>query len=370
MPIDDPETPARPVHREATGGRGRPRRPMTGWAVLLALAGAAAFTCLVGLAAARHGPHRPPPAGAVGRRGFTLIELSIVLVVVGLIVGGVLVGQDLIRAAQVRATISQMEKYNTAVNTFYGKYQALPGDMNASAAANYGFIPRGNQQGEGDGNGIIESGGGLITGQNCGITWTASTSLASGETSVFWVDLSQAGLIENGFIAATETGNNGSTVIRNYMPDAQLGGGNYWYVYSYRGANYYGLSVVTSVAGFPLSFPGLTVKQAYAIDQKIDDGLPQSGRAVAYYLSNTVVDSMAWAAGAGQVGAGNCGGDMCWMDNLIDGCDWYVLPATPPTPTTCYDNGNTYGGAMTYSTAVNHGAGLNCALSFRVQGGD
>jgi len=43
-------------------------------------------------------------------KGFTLIELSIVLVIIGLIVGGVLVGHDLIRAAGVRATISQVEK--------------------------------------------------------------------------------------------------------------------------------------------------------------------------------------------------------------------------------------------------------------------
>jgi prepilin-type N-terminal cleavage/methylation domain-containing protein len=42
--------------------------------------------------------------------GFTLIEISIVLVIIGLIVGGVLVGHDLIRAAGVRATISQVEK--------------------------------------------------------------------------------------------------------------------------------------------------------------------------------------------------------------------------------------------------------------------
>ena len=67
--------------------------------------------------------------------GFTLIELSIVLVIIGLIVGGVLVGQDLIRAAYIRAQISQIEKFNTAVNTFYGKYQALPGDMNATTAS-------------------------------------------------------------------------------------------------------------------------------------------------------------------------------------------------------------------------------------------
>ena len=41
---------------------------------------------------------------AMKQRGFTLIELSIVLVIIGLIVGGVLVGQDLIRAAKIRAT--------------------------------------------------------------------------------------------------------------------------------------------------------------------------------------------------------------------------------------------------------------------------
>ena len=72
------------------------------------------------------------------------------LVIIGLIVGGVLVGQDLIRAAEVRATISQIEKYNTAVNTFRGKYDALPGDI--SNAAQYGFVARAGTQGRGDGN--------------------------------------------------------------------------------------------------------------------------------------------------------------------------------------------------------------------------
>jgi prepilin-type N-terminal cleavage/methylation domain-containing protein len=65
------------------------------------------------------------------RAGFTLIELSIVLVIIGLVVGGVLVGRDLICAAELRAQISQIEKYNTAVNTFYGKYGGLPGPLAA-----------------------------------------------------------------------------------------------------------------------------------------------------------------------------------------------------------------------------------------------
>src|ERR1700722_15466804 len=98
--------------------------------------------------------------------GFTLIELSIVLVIIGLIVGGVLVGQDLIKAAEVRAQISQIEKYNTAVNTFYGKYQAIPGDMNIATASQFGFTVGSLCTGDGtspygsrNGNGLIEGAG-------------------------------------------------------------------------------------------------------------------------------------------------------------------------------------------------------------------
>jgi prepilin-type N-terminal cleavage/methylation domain-containing protein len=48
------------------------------------------------------------------KTGFTLIELSIVLVIIGLVVGGVLVGKDLIFAAQVRRAVSEAESFNTA----------------------------------------------------------------------------------------------------------------------------------------------------------------------------------------------------------------------------------------------------------------
>ena len=81
----------------------------------------------------------PKTPNLIQQVGFTLIELSIVLVIIGLIVGGVLTGQDLIKAAEIRATVGQYEKYNTAVNTFRTKYNGIPGDLLTSSAQAFGL---------------------------------------------------------------------------------------------------------------------------------------------------------------------------------------------------------------------------------------
>ena len=71
------------------------------------------------------------------KNGFTLIELSIVLVIIGLVVGGVLVGADLIKAAKIRSAVSDLDKITAAVNTFKLKYNCIPGDC-ASATGFFG----------------------------------------------------------------------------------------------------------------------------------------------------------------------------------------------------------------------------------------
>ena len=60
--------------------------------------------------------------------GFTLLELSIVLVIIGLIVGGVTVGGEMIKQSELRSYVQQLETFKTAVNTYQLKYNAMPGD--------------------------------------------------------------------------------------------------------------------------------------------------------------------------------------------------------------------------------------------------
>jgi prepilin-type N-terminal cleavage/methylation domain-containing protein len=62
-------------------------------------------------------------------KAFTLIELSIVIVIIGLIVAGVLGGQSLVRQAKLFSIISDINKYQAAINTFKAQYEYLPGDI-------------------------------------------------------------------------------------------------------------------------------------------------------------------------------------------------------------------------------------------------
>jgi prepilin-type N-terminal cleavage/methylation domain-containing protein len=292
-----------------------------------------------------------------GTRGFTLVEIAIVLVVIGFLVGGILVGRDLINAAALRAQISQVDKFTAAVNTFWLKYNCLPGDC--ADAANWGFAARGIYAGEGDGNGIIEGIYNDAPANNSGVYQGA------GETGLFWQDLGKAGLISGSFPGpvanVVPVGNVSGSAIATYLPAAAIGGGNYVYVYSggcdnsgnlySNGLTYFGILAVTQIngggGGLLESNPGLSVQQAYNIDIKIDDGLPQSGKVTVAFVYHSYI----------------------FWSNGTSGGGRYANPETnaeAASTTSCEDNGNVDGVTKHYSGQVNHGAGINCSLSFSV----
>ena len=108
-------------------------------------------------------------------QGFTLIEIAIVLVIIGLLLGGVLKGQELIQSARVRNLISHQDGVKAAYFGFLDRYRALPGDY-SQAQAN---IPNCSGCQQGDNNGQISS---------------AAESISA------WEHLSKAGFITGSYV--------------------------------------------------------------------------------------------------------------------------------------------------------------------------
>lgn len=211
------------------------------------------------------------------QKGFTLVELSIVLVIIGLIVGGVLVGQDLIKAAQVRAVVSQVQQLDAAINTFRAKYDGLPGDFTRAVAFNLG-----GANGDGDGK-ISDSDGGDVT------TFEA-------EVQEFWHQLSDANLVAGSYDGG------GTTLGEDYPENKLKKGGIVVFSNAASSLNFYGLGIGTNGVTYTTGF---TPAEAFGIDAKLDDGSPATGivfvrSAVAGTLGTPTTPT------AGAAGSANC----------------------------------------------------------------
>ncbi|HMJ50058.1 MAG TPA: prepilin-type N-terminal cleavage/methylation domain-containing protein, partial [Burkholderiales bacterium] len=117
--------------------------------------------------------------------GFTLIEIAIVLVIIGLLLGGVLKGQELITSAKVRNLIAQQDGIKAAYFGFQDRYRALPGDYpGAVASAN---IPNVTATLGGNGDGQILN------------------TAGANEQTIAWVHMSHAGFLTGSFNMGTAT---------------------------------------------------------------------------------------------------------------------------------------------------------------------
>ena len=122
--------------------------------------------------------------------GFTLVELSIVMIIIGLLIGGILKGQQLITNARITSTIAQIKNTSTATLTFQDTYGGLPGDLASAAAkipdcANAAYFC-----GDGDGDNIV----GVLN--STGGSQSGVLTRPQIETTYFWKHLLLAGLID------------------------------------------------------------------------------------------------------------------------------------------------------------------------------
>ena len=80
--------------------------------------------------------------------GFTLVEIAIVLVIIGLLLGGILKGQEMINSGKIKSMINDMKAVSIAFYSYQDRYRAIPGDDSAAATRFTGAV-------NGSGNGII-----------------------------------------------------------------------------------------------------------------------------------------------------------------------------------------------------------------------
>lgn len=214
------------------------------------------------------------------KKAFSLVELSIVLVILGLLVGGILAGQSLIRAAELRAVGSEYQRYVTGINTFRDKYFATPGDMGTATSfwGTAGTCPGTNASPStsaatcnGDGNGQI------------------SNSANANEVFRFWHHLANAGLVEGTYTGVPNSGTATALVAQlgTNIPRSKLNNAGWSALWigsptiastTFFEGNYGNVFYFGAVVTNDLTYGGiLKPEEAWNLDTKLDDGKPGTG---------------------------------------------------------------------------------------------
>lgn len=224
--------------------------------------------------------------GNMRTRGFSLVELSIVLVIVGLLVGGILAGQSLIRASELRSVNADFTRYLTAVSAFRDKYFGLPGDISNATA----FWGKDNTNCTAD-TGTTTTPGTCNGNANSRVDGVASASVTS-ENFQFWNQLAQAGIIEGTYSGLSGSGGGRDSVPGTNVPRGRFGGlsaigiewlgsvsGDTWrWNGSYGNIMYAG----NKGTGSPPEIIAFKTEEAWNIDTKMDDGNPAYGKLRSY----------------------------------------------------------------------------------------
>ena len=238
------------------------------------------------------------------QQGFTLVELAIVLMIIGLLIGGILRGQELMENARVTSTIQQVTAYQGAKHTFMDAYAMLPGDIATANARIPGCVTANACiSGNGDGIvGILNAGNGSYANE----PWQDVPAAVNTENTQFWKHLALTHLISGINPSATEPDWGAS------HPTAKIGGGFFM-----RFSNFAGNEVLPSTSSHYIVLRNgisgqwtcggttstgtcvISPMRAAQIDRKADDGIATTGDILAI--------SANWGNGCGAPGRGTNG---------------------------------------------------------------
>lgn len=198
--------------------------------------------------------------------GFTLVELSIVIVIIGLLVTAVVSGRAIIEASEARAVMAEIREHMQSFTLFSERYRAYPGDFrNASTTFTTAIdaLVEARQQGgdsgaaasdyDGDGNNRVE--------------WSDEDGTRA------WLHLQLAGLSDGSYSGLGTT-----AVLRANIPPSNIGGGGngYYMDYSDPMQNHLGLGGFQEAGGIN-NRSAISPQRGEAIDRKLDDGKPAAG---------------------------------------------------------------------------------------------
>lgn len=212
---------------------------------------------------------------------FTLVEMAIVIVIIGLLVGGVLMGKNLIRNADLQTIITDASKYKSAAKQFSDKYLALPGDFSEATG----------QWGKDNTNCAGHTGTaatpGTCNGNGNGFLNAAAAASQTGEQFQFWKQLQLEGLIDGVYSGLAGSGGTAHSVPGTNCPKGKIDntgwsayfwttgvwGNAAWFDAQHGNMLVFGEYTTTSITTGTI----LTPKEAWNIDSKIDDGKPGTG---------------------------------------------------------------------------------------------
>lgn len=239
--------------------------------------------------------------------GFTLVELSIVLIIIGLIVGGVLAGQSLIRSARLQNDIAKFNSIDASFNGFNLRFSGLPGDI-ANAATFFTGTAQPGQVTNGDGSGTVAAGN--------------EANFCGSEVGYVYDHLAAAGMVSLGQYdeanaAGCHTGATRANQINTGILASRTAGG--MVVYGAAGQNFVRFGINSGVTTNPAItiVNNFTPEQVSFIDTRLDDGIATTGLVTSANvttlatagLAGTATTDCNTAAGVYTVGAttANCG---------------------------------------------------------------